>query len=222
VTEKPSDKPFYFHPPWNILFDMHRLEKVDPWDVSVSFLLFSFLEEMNKRDEIDFRASGVVLDSSATIYLMKSKLLLELEAPPLSPEPKTDFIPPPLILPLRYELTTTTIQNLLDALDEALNSEKLFSIKAPLKAILPPPPEVLPTISVYLIEMEEQIERLTQKIRSLTEGGELITFSKLVQGLKKLEKIRTFIILLFMAQNEKVTLWQDENFNEIYITLNGG
>ncbi|MEM3041502.1 MAG: hypothetical protein QXG97_05715 [Nitrososphaerota archaeon] len=222
MMEKPVGKPFYFHPPWNILFDLHRLERVNPWDISVSYILSSFQEEMDKRGEVDFRASGVALDSSATIYLMKSKLLLELEAPPLSHEPKTDFIPPPLILPLRYELTTTTIQNLLDALDEALNSEKLFSLRAPLKAILPPPPEILPTISAYIMEMEEQIEKLTQKIRSLIDAGELITFSKLVKGLTKIEQIRIFIILLFMAQKEKVTLWQDEDFNEIIITLNGG
>ncbi|MEM2915003.1 MAG: hypothetical protein QXH91_06365 [Candidatus Bathyarchaeia archaeon] len=177
---------------------------------------------MDKRAEIDFRASGVALDSSATVYLMKSRLLLKLEEPPASPEPKLDFIPPPLILPLRYELTTTTIQNLLEALDEALQSEKLFALKAPLKSILPPPPEIVPTISMYLMEMEEQIKRLIQKIHSLVEKGEVVTFSKLVRNLDKLEMIRTFIILLFMAQNGTVSLWQEENSYEIFVTLNGG
>ncbi|MEM2111874.1 MAG: hypothetical protein QXX08_08370 [Candidatus Bathyarchaeia archaeon] len=201
---------------------MQRLEKINPWDINISFLLLSFIEEMDKRAEIDFRASGVALDSSATVYLMKSRLLLKLEEPPASPEPKLDFIPPPLILPLRYELTTTTIQNLLEALDEALQSEKLFALKAPLKSILPPPPEIVPTISMYLMEMEEQIKRLIQKIHSLVEKGEVVTFSKLVRNLDKLEMIRTFIILLFMAQNGTVSLWQEENSYEIFMTLNGG
>ena len=78
-------KPFYFQPPWNILFELHRLQKILPWDVNISFLLTSFLDEMEKGGEIDFRASGMALDSSATIYLMKSKLLLKLEEPPPSP-----------------------------------------------------------------------------------------------------------------------------------------
>jgi chromatin segregation and condensation protein Rec8/ScpA/Scc1 (kleisin family) len=220
--DKQTAKPFYFKPPWNILFDVQKLEKIDPWDINISFLLLSFIEEMDKRAEIDFRASGVALDSSASIYLMKSRLLLKLEEPPAPPEPKSDFIPPPLILPLRYELTTTTIRNLLEALDEALQSEKLFTLRAPSKSILPPPPEIVPTLSVYLMEMEEQIERLIHKIHSLVEKNEVVTFSKLVCGLDKLEMIRTFIILLFMAQNGTISLWQEESFQEIVVTLKGG
>jgi len=220
--EKQLSKPFYLRPPWNVLFDIQRLERVNPWDVSISFLLMSFMEEMNRMSEVDFRASGVALDSSATIYLMKSKLLLKLEEPPASVPPRVDFIPPPLILPLRYELTTTTVQNLLEALDEALQSEKLFTLRTPAKSILPSPPVIVPTISVYLVEMEEQIESLLQKIRNFVERGEIVSFSNLVSGLEKLEIIRNFIILLFMAQKGRVTLYQDANFEEIFITLNGG
>ena len=80
-------KPFYFQPPWNIFFELHKLGRIHPWDVNISFLLMSFLDEMEKRGEIDFRASGVALDSSATIYLMKSRLLLKLEEPPPPPRP---------------------------------------------------------------------------------------------------------------------------------------
>jgi chromatin segregation and condensation protein Rec8/ScpA/Scc1 (kleisin family) len=220
--EKNTAKPFYFQPPWNILFDLEVLEKVSPWDINLSFLLLSFLEEMENRAEIDFRASGVALDSSATIYLMKAQLLLKLEEPPLSPEPKSDFIPPPLILPLRYELTTTTIQNLLEALNNALKTERLFALKAPLRNVLPPAPQFVPPISLYLMEMEERMERLIQKILSLAEKGEVIAFSRIVHGLKKLQQIRNFIILLFLAHKGRVNLWQEENSNQIFITINGG
>ena len=219
--KKDHDRPFYFHPPWNILFDSQMLEKANPWDIHVSFLLLSFLEEMEKRAEIDFRASGVALDSSATVYLMKSKLLLRLEEPPPSPRPRADFIPPPLILPLRYELTTTTIRNLLEALDNALKTEKFFTLRTPLKAALPPPPELVPTVSMYLMEMEELMERLLQKIRSSAERGGAIAFSGIVRGLEKLERIRTFIVLLFLAHKGRVALWQEEESDEMFITING-
>jgi len=215
-------RPFYFLPPWNILFDSQMLEKANPWDISVSFLLLSFLEEMEKRAEIDFRASGVALGSSATVYLMKSKLLLKLEEPPPSPTPRTDFIPPPLILPLRYELTTTTIGNLLEALDNALKTEKFFTLKTPLKATLPPPPEIIPTVSMYLMEMEELMERLLHRISSLAERGRAIAFSRVVRGLGKLEQIRTFIVLLFLAHKGKIDLWQEEKSDEMFITIKGG
>jgi segregation and condensation protein A len=215
-----TGKPFYLQPPWDILFNIQRLQKINPWNINIAFLLLSFLEEMERRANIDFRASGIALDSSAFIYLLKSNLLLKLEKPPSTPPKSTvDFIPPPLIPPLRYELTTTTLQNLLEALDEALRSEKMLSLKAPQKPILPPS-EIIPTISAYLMEIEDRIKDLLSKMRLLAERGEIITFSKLVNGLDKIEMIRIFIILLFMAQRGKVTLWQHEEFGEIYITLN--
>jgi len=55
---------------------------------------------MERNGKVDFRASGVALDSSALIYLMKSKLLLTLQEPPDLPKPPGDFVPPPLFLPL--------------------------------------------------------------------------------------------------------------------------
>ena len=219
---KNQNKPFYFHPPWNILFDLQMLEKANPWDISVSFLLLSFLDEMEKRAEIDFRASGVALDSSATVYLMKSNLLLKLEEPPPSPKPRADFIPPPLVLPLRYELTTTTIKNLLEALDSALKTEKFFSLTTTLQAPLPPPPpEVVPTVSMYLMEMEELMKRLIQKIRSLAGKGGAIAFSRIALGLEKLEQIRTFIVLLFLAHKGRVALWQETESDELFVTVKG-
>ncbi len=222
MTDQLVSKPFYLKPPWNILFDVQKLNRIQPWDVKISFLLTSLLDEMIIRNEIDFRASGVALDSSASIYLMKSKLLLKLEEPPPSVETKPEFLPPPLILPLRYELTTTTIQHLLKALDEALRGENLFPMRQRLEPMLPPPPEILPTLGAYLMEVEKEIKKMQQKILLLAEKNELVTFSKLVSGLQKLERIKTFIILLFMAQRRDVGLWQDEDFGEIYISPLGG
>ena len=128
-------RPFYLRPPWNILFEISKLEKLTPWNilfeinkldkltpwnVNIAYLLNSFLSEMEKAGKVDFRASGVALDSSALIYLMKSKLLLTLQEPPARPKPPGDLVPPPLFLPLRHELTSTTIQHLLEVLDDVL------------------------------------------------------------------------------------------------------
>jgi len=219
--EEKSDRPFYFHPPWNILFDPQMLERINPWKIDLSFLLLSFLEEMEKRAVIDFRASGIALDSSATVYLMKSRLLLKLEEPPEPVrESNPDYVPPPLILPLRYELTTTTIHNLLEALEDALKTENLFKIKTPPRSeLFLAPQEVVPPINIYLMEMEEQMKRLLQKIQLFIKGGKIVTFSKLVEGLERLEQIRNFIILLFLAHRKKVSLWQKEDSDDIIITL---
>jgi chromatin segregation and condensation protein Rec8/ScpA/Scc1 (kleisin family) len=198
---------------------VHRLEKLQPWNVDISFLLLSFLQEMNKRGEVDFRASGVALDSSAFIYLLKSKLLLKLEEPVASPAKLLEFVPPALQIPIRYELTSTTIKDLLEVLDEVLKTERLLPLQPRLEPILPPPPEILPQIDLYLMAIEEQMEALYNKLQRRAKSGIPISFSTLVTGSERLEAIRTFIILLFLAQHCKVGLWQNLEIGEIYITL---
>lgn len=202
------EKPFYFNPPWNILFELNRLRKIKPWDINISFLLNSFLEEMEKSGQIDFRASGVAVDSSSTIYLMKSKLLLKLEEPP-APPPKVqpDFLPPPLSLPFRYELTSTTIHHLLQVLDEVLKGEHVFALKPRVEPVLPPPSEILPPIDIYMMEIEKQMGKLRRFLLRLSKESMPILFSKVVAGLKQLEAIKKFIVLLFLAQKGDVNLW---------------
>ncbi|MFP3985753.1 MAG: segregation/condensation protein A [Candidatus Bathyarchaeia archaeon] len=212
-------KPFYLQPPWNILFEIHKLEKVKPWDVNISFLLTSFLEEMKKQGDVDFRASGVALDSSAFIYLMKSKLLLKLEEPPAPPKLPSDFVPPPIFLPLRYELTSTTIEQLLEALDSVLKGEKLLPSKPRVEPILPPPTDILPEIDRYLMQIENLMEELYEEMLLLAKGKPFLLFKNLVFDKDKIEAIRTFILLLFLAQRQKIWLWQDEEFGEIYISV---
>jgi len=214
-------KPFYLRPPWNILFEFHKLEKLTPWNINIAYLLTTFLEEMERTGQIDFRASGVALDSSALVYLMKSKLLLKLEEPPPPPKVSQDFLPPPLFLPLRHELTSTTIQHLLEVLDDVLKGEKLVRFeKIVTEPILPTPSEILPQLDVYLMEIELQMERLFVSLSERVKGTGIIEFSKVIKDTGRLEAIRTFILLLFLAQNGRVNLWQDEESEEIYITIN--
>ena len=213
------EKPYYFQPPLSILFEVHRLEKIMPWDVNISFLLNTFLEEMEHRGEVDFRASGVALDSSSTIYLMKTKLLLKLEEPLPPPKSPPDFIPPPMFLPLRYELSSTTLENLLNVLDEVLRGESIRTPPPP-QPILPVP-EIIPPVDLYLLEIDKRMNNIYTQLCQIARKGELIGFSKLVAGLEKLEAIKTFIILLFLAQRGKIGLWQEEDIEELYITVTG-
>jgi len=213
------EKPYYFQPPLSILFEIHRLDKIMPWDVNISFLLNTFLEEMEHRGEVDFRASGVALDSSSTIYLMKTKLLLKLEEPLPPPKSPPDFIPPPMFLPLRYELSSTTLENLLNVLDEVLRGESIRTPPPP-QPILPAP-EIIPPVDLYLLEIDKRMNIIYTQLCQLAGKGELIGFSKLVAGLEKLEAIKTFIILLFLAQRGKIGLWQEEDIEELYITVTG-
>ncbi|KON31625.1 hypothetical protein AC478_02610 [miscellaneous Crenarchaeota group-1 archaeon SG8-32-3] len=213
-------KPFYLRPPWNILFEINKLEKLTPWNVNISYLLRSFLSEMERTGKVDFRASGVALDSSALIYLMKSKLLLTLQEPPAPPKPPPDFIPPPLFLPLRHELTSTTIEHLLSVLDEVLKGEKLHRIdKVVSQPVLPAASDILPQFDAFLAELDLQMEKLYKLLREKVKGAGIIEFSTLIKGIDRIEAVNKFILLLFLAQDGKVSLWQNEETEELYIAV---
>ncbi len=214
-------KPFYLQHPWQILFETHKLAKAKPWSIDISLLLNSFLDEMAKLGEVDFRASGVALDSSSLIYLMKSKLLLKLEEPPKPPRPSTDFAPPPIFLPLRYELTSTTFEQLLEALDSALKAEKLPPPPIKLEPPLPSIYEIIPQFDRYMAEIEDLMDNLYSNIVSLLGEKPFIIFQALVGDKDPLQTIHTFILLLFLAQNGRIRLWQDEEFSDIYLSTRG-
>ena len=213
-------KPFYMRPPWNILFELNKLDKLTPWNVNIAYLLRSFLSEMDRTGKVDFRASGVALDSSALIYLMKSKLLLTLQEPPATPKAPPDFIPPPLFLPLRHELTSTTMRNLLEVLDEVLKGEKLHRLdKVIAQPVLPAVSDILPQLDIFLMEIEMQMEKLYDLLCEKVKGAGIIEFSTLIKRSARIEAIRTFILLLFLAQTRRVNLWQNEETEEIYIAV---
>jgi chromatin segregation and condensation protein Rec8/ScpA/Scc1 (kleisin family) len=213
-------KPFYLRPPWNILFELSKLDKLTPWNVNIAYLLRSFLSEMEDMGKVDFRASGVALDSSALIYLMKSKMLLTLQEPPVPPKPPTDFVPPPLFLPLRQELTSTTIQNLLAVLDEVLKGEKMLRLdRVVAQPVLPSVSDILPQFEMFLAEIELQMDKLHEVLCEKVKGAGIIEFSTLIKGVARIEAVRTFILLLFLAQDGKVKLWQNEETEELYIAV---
>ncbi len=165
--------------------------------------------EKNTPEKVDFRASGVALDSSALIYLMKSKLLLTLQEPPAAAtKVPTDFVPPPLFLPLRHELTSTTIQHLLEVLDDVLKGEKLLSLNHVVEQhpVLPAVTDLLPQFDRFIAELELQVDQLYAILVEKTGGQGIIDFTTLTKGATRIEALRMFIYLLFLAQDGLVSL----------------
>ncbi|MCW3982259.1 MAG: segregation/condensation protein A, partial [Candidatus Bathyarchaeota archaeon] len=105
------------------------------------------------------------------------------------------------------------------ALDSVLKGERLLPRKLMMEPILPPPLEVIPDIDRHLIEIEDMLEQLHRDLIRLSAGSLLVSFARLAADKEKLEVIRTFILLLFLAQRQQIWLLQEEEFGEIYISV---
>jgi segregation and condensation protein A len=220
MTEETIDKPFWITPPLTILFDLVRLQRIQPWNVDVAQLLPILVQEMRKRGHIDFTASGIALLSSATLLKIKSEHILELEEPPKPPaQTQDEFIPPPIQLPFRYEFTSTTIQTLITALEELLETQG-----SKLNIIEPPPPILpesfqLPELDDFIVDIENRLDAYYSHLLILFTQDSPLRFSALIENHDRIDIIHQFILLLFLASRGRLYLEQNDELDDILLRL---
>ncbi len=214
------EKPYYLRQPWDVLFRENKLEKVSPWSVNLVLLLTTLLEEMEKAG-IDFRLAGTAIHSSVLIYLRKAELLLKMEDLPQPDDDGDDvYLPPALPLPFRFEHTTTTVDDLIEALEKAL-TDRSRSLQPRLPVLPTPIPDFLEA-EQYLLEIESRADDLLEELQWRYERGGEIRLTNLVAGQPWAEVVRVFMMLLFLAQRMKIDLTQDDEEMDILITVTGG
>ena len=212
-----KQKPYYLRQPWDILFRENKLEKVSPWNVNLVLLLTTLLEEMEKAG-IDFRLAGTAIQSSVHIYMKKAELLLKMEDLPQPHEDKDDvYLPPALPLPFRFEHTTTTVNDLIEALEKTLMERS--TTRRPNLPILPLPIPDFLDAEQYLLEIEGRADNLFEEIQWRFESKGEVRLTELVYGQDWLEVVRIFMMLLFLAQRMKIGLEQSEEEFDVFITL---
>lgn len=214
-----KQKPYYLRQPWDILFRENKLERVSPWNVNLVLLLTTLLQEMEE-EGIDFRLAGTAIHSSVQIYLKKAEMLLKMEELPGPDDGREQvYLPPALPLPFRFEHTTTTVNDLIEALERAL-TERSQSTKPNLPTLPLPVPNFL-DVEDYLLEIESRSDALFEEIRWRSRSSGVVRLTELVYGQDFLEVVRIFMMLLFLAQRLKVDLTQSEEEIDVNITILG-
>jgi len=204
-------------PPYLILFDLLRLHRVKPWDVDIAELLNSFMAQMKENGYVDFSASGTALLSSSVVHRMKSEIVLKMEEPPKPPTPRpNDEVPPALPFPLRFEYTSTSVVEILRTLQEALANEKAALAKKP---FILSPPSVFEQFDQFLANIEENIETYYGHLIKLSIRGLPLSFKELVKDQTLIEAVRVFIMLLFLANDKKIILTQEEDGSDLFVRL---
>ena len=212
-----KQKPYYLRQPWDILFRENKLERVSPWNVNLVLLLTTLLEEMEE-EGIDFRLAGTAIQSSVLIYLKKAEMLLKMEELPGPDEDKEQvYLPPALPMPFRFEHTTTTVNDLIEALERAL-TDRSQSAKPNLPTLPLPIPDFLDA-EEYLLEIESRSDALYEEILWRSRATGTVRLTELVYGQEFLEIVRIFMMLLFLAQRLKVNLTQSEEEIDVDITI---
>ncbi len=209
-------------PPLNILFNSSLVNRKDIWDIDIGMLLKMLLQILNETGKKDLRLCGVAALSSSMIHRLKVESIFRLDK--IATQRKIDLIRESDVpiadlntieLPFRLESTYPISLNDLIQMMENM----IFELSSPDygKRKLNLEPVQAAEIEEYSHQLEQIIleyqETILDKILS---SGEIM-FKLLVLGLEQIEIARYFIALLYLATEEKISLQDCEECEDIKI-----
>lgn len=212
--------PILFDQPFQILLNLAREKKIDPWDVDIDKLADLYMQKIKEMEELDLRVSGRALFSASILLRMKAntpphnghseeedELLedLDFDMPELGP-----------ITIIRRNPRKITFSDLVGSLQDVLDKpsngkekeKKSFTVR-----------NIMRELDEYHIHIEKHIKEFHEKIALLAPNGEKINFTQLLPEKNKIEIARNLLLALFLSSKGKISLYQEEHFGDIYIKL---
>lgn len=216
-----------------ILYDLVKKEGMDPFDIDVSKIAQSYLDNIREMKNHDFRLSGKVVLAAAIMLKLKSNKLVghdlnELDRLLTQPEfdeaaffdeihsggaQKQDvFIPELIPRTPQPRKRKVSIHDLVWALQKALEVKRRRVLRH-----RPPAPMDAPERKFDVSKLIKGI--FAKLVTFFNNKQEIITFSNLTPSKDKNDIITTLIPLLHLANERKVELSQQEHFGEIYVKV---
>ena len=207
------------YPTWReMLYDMIYDYGIDPWNIDIEKITSIYIEKIRKIQLLDLRIPANLILAAAILLRIKTYRMISYQQQTTIDE-FVEHIPYNQInaIELRGRIPPKgriTIEDLVNAIEEVIKITKKREEQNQHV-------ESLPQIQIKLSEfrVDKEMEKLYQKIKQNTDSYGLVTFSQLLEEKTKKQIIYTFIPLLFLAQNGKINLMQEEIFGEIFIRL---
>src|SRR5947209_18195440 len=172
------------------------------------------MREMKGRGFIDFSVSGTALLSSAVLLRMKAEPVQKMEEPPRPPPEKhTHYVPPPLAFPIRFQSTTTSLDEVLKGILDVLRAERLLPSET--AQLISRTPAVFEQADDWLVKIEEEIKAFYSRLLDETVPGERLSFLQLLGQGDTVQAVLMFTMLLFLAIEKKVGIVQTVEFGDI-------
>lgn len=194
--------------PLNILVNPRALRSQKPWEVDLTQLLEAFLKVLVETGHPDLRLAGSAALTSAILYRLKveSMFLFERLKPELSSE-ETEDPPQIIIMPFRYELRSTGLEELLKVFEKVVEDILLQSrvVKHP-SVVAEAEPQL--EIDFFYANIRSLLASFRAEVLAILRSSGDFFFTDFVRGLSLIEKARRFVLLLFLAMDGIVGLEQ--------------
>jgi len=208
-------------PPLNVLIDPTLAKRKSPWEINLTELLDMFLKAISQTELIDMRAAGTAALSSATIYRLKVETLFLFERLRMQRKLIDSSEPPSIIvMPFRYEIYSTNIDELFDELGRILQ-EIVVDEEGGSENMLADEELTPPNIEDYVIPLEALLSEYRKFLVERLKSTGRALLSELVRGLRPIDAARVFILLLFAANDGEVVINQEENDEDALVVSVG-
>lgn len=216
----------------SIIYDLIKTEQLDPWDINLAILAEKYVETIKALEEADFFISSKILLACSLLLRLKSELLINSYIQDLNDalygrkdekryeleRIEIDERDLPILSPrtpmARHK--KVTLQELLTALDHAINTEsrrirKEIKTRQAQKGML----TVMP--SSNFVPLKVRIKSIFGIVRGHLEDKDHMKFHHLAKS--KEEQLASFVPILHLSNNGKIFLRQPEHFKDIHMTL---
>lgn len=176
-----------------ILLNPDLLRRYDPWKLSVNDLLQLFYDYLLELPLIDFRVTGLALNTSSLIYKFKAQRLFYEPSTYRKPTFELDYPLKELMAPYATEFPITDMNELLEAFRDLL---KELEREGPISH-----PQAIEPASIPLLDEKSELEiikPLEEMILNKLATVGHISFYDLIKGMDALNVIRHFFALLYL------------------------
>lgn len=209
-------------PTWKeILMDLISKNKLDPWNIDISALSDAFIKKVKEMKKLDFNMQANVILAAAILLKYKSNYLrflnYQAEITDFSDDSNSlyDDNIPNLELSSRIPpKRPITLEELFTQIDDVIKYENIVRIPQPKGTITETIQMDLPDYNLEK-DTKEIIDSITNIMKE--EQTNFCLFSKLVKTFDTQKKIYSLLCLLYLFQEERIELFQEKIFDEIFI-----
>ena len=192
--------------PLNVLVNPEAIKKQKPWDLDLANLLETFSSIIKSSESLNLRLCGSAIISSALIYRLKVETLFLFEKLRIKREPIKSMEPPLFEMPFRHELYSTSLEDLISALERIIKEISVEQRKEKHESLIEPEP--LLEVDDFSLHIKELLSFFRSNLLSVLEKKGEIFFSEYIHEMKLLEAIQSFVLLLFVATEGLIILEQ--------------
>lgn len=220
----------------DLIYELIHTEQLDPWDIDLVVLTQKYLERISHIEEANFFVSSKVLLAASILLKIKSDILLNnyiksLDEILFGKKDSSKYILErieinedelPLILPRSpmQRQRKVTLQELIQALNTAIKTEdRKIRRELANKQVSRDLAFIMPRVKINIGEKIKEIyDKVLTFFKNLGKPHARMPFSAL-SGETRDERIATFVPLLHLDHQERISLEQEKHFSEIYISL---